>query len=88
MFSSNFPAYSGDGKTVTLQEFAQFLRKEQAQSDSLDTVASIMRDFLQVRAKYCIVQASPTVARIRPPRIDRILGSRPPRIDQIPGSEP
>jgi hypothetical protein len=48
MFSNNLSQYSGDGVTVTLQEFAHFLRKEQAQPNTLDTVASIMRDFLQV----------------------------------------
>ncbi len=48
MFSNNLSQYSGDGVTVTLQEFAHFLRKEQAQPNTLDNVASIMRDFLQV----------------------------------------
>ena len=49
MFSSNLSQYSGDGVTVSLQEFAHFLRQEQAQPDTLHAVASIMRDFLQVR---------------------------------------
>jgi len=41
--------------TVTLQEFANFLRQEQGEPNTLATVASIMRDFLQVGATDSIV---------------------------------
>ena len=51
MVLSNFSRYSVDGRVVSLQEFCQFLREEQGQQESLDTVACIMRDFLQVRSR-------------------------------------
>ena len=46
IFNNNFLSYSGDGKKVTLQEFHRFLTKEQGLTESLETVATRMRDFL------------------------------------------
>ena len=46
MFSSNFSQYSSDGKRVTVPEFQTFLSREQGITESLDSVATIMREFL------------------------------------------
>ena len=46
MFSTNFSSYSTDGKKVTLHEFYTFLTKEQGYTDSVESVATMMRDFL------------------------------------------
>ena len=46
MFSSNFSSYSKDGKKVSLQEFHNFLTKEQGLTESVESVANIMREFL------------------------------------------
>ena len=46
MFSSNFSQYSSDGRRVTVQEFQTFLSREQGITESLDSVATIMREFL------------------------------------------
>ncbi|XP_023319680.1 1-phosphatidylinositol 4,5-bisphosphate phosphodiesterase gamma-1 isoform X2 [Eurytemora carolleeae] len=47
MFTANFARYSKDNRTVTLQEFSAFLREEQNQPEKNETVACIMREFLQ-----------------------------------------
>jgi len=47
LFVSNFAKYSRDTQKVTLQEFTQFLREQQNQPEKVETVACIMREFLQ-----------------------------------------
>ena len=46
MFTNNFSNYSSDGKRVTVQEFQTFLSREQGITESMDSVATIMREFL------------------------------------------
>jgi len=47
LMENNLAQYSQDGKRISLQDFARFLRDEQGVKEKLETVAGIMRDFLQ-----------------------------------------
>ena len=46
LFTSTFSAYSSDGKKVSVADFQAFLCQEQGLTESLETVAGRMREFL------------------------------------------
>jgi len=51
MFSTHFSKYSSDGKTISLTEFSRFLANEQGQTEKIENVSAMMRDFLSAPSR-------------------------------------